>query len=297
MANFNLAESHFQRNFLEDLPLELKIEIVDLLPRFEALHLKASCPYFFTLIGNFDLAELLRVETDPRFYSKMQDYLACSKCQKLRPTTKFSLNAQRGDKARGGSKAGSRLCIDCSLIPDEHGNAALCPGTYVTVDNKIHVVCTQCKKLSLFRKFTKTLCLDCHNQGYNVRPVTIKYASDPSVPPYGYRPGERWSTYGIPSGTEAEAVELREAAKAQDASSRDSRMLAKVVTPLTPVSISAADRRALKKAYIKSQKGKTAAEKRDLKQAFRDSLAKGISVPQPDFLDTFTHKTLKAAGS
>ena len=100
------------------------------------------------------------------------------------------------------------------MFPDEHGYAALFPGTYVVIDKQTHVACIQSHRLSLFRKFTKGFCLDCYNRRYNMKALTLDRADYPDKR-YGYRIGEKWSTYGTVSDSLEEAEKARSASNAK----------------------------------------------------------------------------------
>lgn len=94
------------RDYLTDLPVELKELVFKDLNLFDKFNLKYSNKFFMTYISDFSYVDYLQAET---LSPAKGHFYACNTCCRLRPRVKFA------DNARVKEKGVSLLCIRATV--------------------------------------------------------------------------------------------------------------------------------------------------------------------------------------
>ncbi|KAL4926692.1 uncharacterized protein BDV17DRAFT_149910 [Aspergillus undulatus] len=129
-----------------NLPTEIFELIIGLLYLPDLLHLRAVCQSFRELIPPLSLEELLQEEVSK--FGMSRNLYACGVCMCLRRRQNFADNMVKGRKAKCGTDAGRRFCLECGMNPFL-GTARYTKGCYISMMGEQHVVCAFCGKLSL----------------------------------------------------------------------------------------------------------------------------------------------------
>ena len=162
---------------LELLPAEVKNQILEKLPRIDRLCIKCTCRTFWPVVDPPTRNGAFQLEKHRHFNWRTPSLppgpLACGRCGYLKPYRKFTNKNTKRDRARGGSLAKTRVCIDCGLTKDSTGYALYSRGTFLTIGKETMQVCMQCEKLDRHVKGHDDLCAECWEQSQKQEVFTV----------------------------------------------------------------------------------------------------------------------------
>lgn len=97
-SSSHLSSAHMA---LTNLPPEIHHEIIKRLPFYDKSNLRATNPYFHTVIPPFTHQDLLAAERED--YSIERNLYTCRDCQRLRHKSKFADDTTKKKKSRDGN--------------------------------------------------------------------------------------------------------------------------------------------------------------------------------------------------
>lgn len=132
-----------QTSTIYDLPTEILLIIAHHLDAFSLIWLQRSCQLFRGIIPSPTHLELIEAETTQ--FGIENDLYACQDCLRLRPRAKFADKMVKREKAKGGSNAMARWCVDCGLN-SRPGTNRYTANNIITILGEPYVKCLECRE-------------------------------------------------------------------------------------------------------------------------------------------------------
>ncbi|EDU48489.1 F-box domain containing protein [Pyrenophora tritici-repentis Pt-1C-BFP] len=123
------------------LPVELHLEIANLLDLGDNVRLASTDRYFRSIIPAPTHSEFLAAEECA--WARSKQLYACKCCVNFHTWEKFADNMRKGKWCRSGTHANERFCLKCGV-----NSALYARGTLLTICNRPHVLCSKCGSLT-----------------------------------------------------------------------------------------------------------------------------------------------------
>ncbi|KAJ5708693.1 hypothetical protein N7488_008494 [Penicillium malachiteum] len=128
-----------------DLPPELHLLILEILPVEDLLKLRITCTYFLELVSEIPHEQLLHAESSA--WASDKNIYACCYCLRLRPAFQFADRMLGRGRTRLGKHRAQRFCVECGLKPRD-GPPRYGPGSQFFFQGRACVICLRCHKFA-----------------------------------------------------------------------------------------------------------------------------------------------------